>query len=227
MNERLHEHPFIVIVTICVLIGSATSGIIKWFYDERINSIITKYEAEIAVLKKNQGNTIVRPTEAGEGVNSNSGKLKNIHSNPFQSTDNTSKQQKLEKPQYRGEVFEKGNPFPKGFEIKPGIRISVLRALNFPSGELDPSLFKVDLPTGPFNGIYFHHEGVGNDPKVESISFPLRDTEAAAYIRAQGLVAFGSDRMVSEIQGKVLRWKNIGGFQVRIDDSFYRIEKRD
>ena len=126
---------------------------------------------------------------------------------------------------YSGCNFTHDDPYPEGFKsAKLGITASALRSL-FPGGEFSSTGFSFSIPKGPFCFVYFTHNAAGTDPKINQISFDLRDKIATEFVRSQAIAAFGTKKMKSKVQGAILRW-TVGGLKVQIQDKLYEIRPR-
>jgi hypothetical protein len=140
-------------------------------------------------------------------------------------------QEKVEKkPIEYGSIFRSGDPMPIGFEhIKVGMRLSVLQSV-FPNGYIDnitPSLYKIDINDNPNIErvrcwIRYEDENQ-NDGTIRDLNFCFKNSAAREYVTKHALSAFGSENAISKLQGKVLEWKNVGGFHVEIKQDTYDI----
>ena len=128
------------------------------------------------------------------------------------------------------DLFRFGNPIPKGFEqLKIGMRSSILKSV-FPRGEFSGYYWYVtDIEDNPIIkrimcNIEYNDENM-NDGIVIELVFHLKNSTAHKYIVEQALSAFGSENAISKMQGNILEWKNVEGFNVDIDQDAYRVER--
>jgi hypothetical protein len=138
-------------------------------------------------------------------------------------------QEKVEKkPIEYGSIFRSGDPIPIGFEhIKIGMRLSVFQSI-FPNGHFDFSTFyKIDiidnLNIKGIRCIIKYDNENQNDGTITEIDFYFKNSVAREYVIKQALSAFGSENTISKLQGKVLEWKNVGGFHVEIKQDTYEV----
>ena len=121
---------------------------------------------------------------------------------------------------YDKPIFKRGSPYPLGYDaVRIGDRLS-----KFKSQYPESTDFSAPIKDGPFDWALFHHSSDSYDPNIHSITFHLRDSNAADTVRKQALSTFAPAKADQKDLGKILEWKNIGGASVKLTNDYYIVE---
>jgi len=128
-----------------------------------------------------------------------------------------------------GAVFKSGDPIPIGFEqIKIGMRLSVLQSI-FPDGEMKEDWYIIRTKGNPIIGgvwCYVRYDDDNmNDGNIYRLAFSIQDSTVRGYLIKRALSEFGTDKAISKMQGRILEWNSVKGFDVKIEELYYYINE--
>ena len=116
--------------------------------------------------------------------------------------------------------FSHRPPFPDSFDrVVPGMKLSEARAA-FPRGQMNSTLYIVEIESGPFSDVAFGFWPTGEDPLIERVVLSFRDDSSRQSVLQAVLGSFGGAPHQSEVLGTRLLWNNINGYELTLDQMY-------
>lgn len=125
-----------------------------------------------------------------------------------------------------GLILQPASAYPLGHSsVRLGTTISEAQMrLAAYSPTLTDKWLNAEFPNGPFSRATFYHNSSGKDSTIDLIAYWFRDQDARERTIEQALCAFGAATAKKEVDGHIVAFAGVNGFDIEIDDSAYKID---
>ncbi len=117
-------------------------------------------------------------------------------------------------------ISASASPFPEHYDsVRPGMKLSEAQVV-LPGGKLSADFYAADLDSPIFSRVQFIAFSPESDPKIEFAVFHFRDEGARQIVISSLLKEIGNLPHRSESLGQRLRWPDVNGFDLTVEDSY-------